>query len=29
MFGIFPGTAHEESDWAARLHQPINWWLLG
>jgi predicted alpha/beta superfamily hydrolase len=29
MYGIFPGTAHEESDWAARLHQPINWWLLG
>jgi predicted alpha/beta superfamily hydrolase len=29
MYGIFPGTAHEESDWADRLHQPINWWLRG
>jgi predicted alpha/beta superfamily hydrolase len=28
MYGVFPGTAHEERDWADRVHQPINWWLL-
>ena len=29
MFGVFPGTGHTESAWAARLHLPINWWLKG
>lgn len=29
MFGVFPGTGHTESAWAARLHVPINWWLKG
>lgn len=27
--GIFPGTAHHESAWAARVHHAINWWLKG
>jgi enterochelin esterase-like enzyme len=28
-YAVYPGTAHEETDWAARLHIPINWWLRG
>jgi enterochelin esterase-like enzyme len=27
MYGVFPGTGHKETAWAARLHLPINWWL--
>lgn len=26
---IFPGTGHNETAWAARVHHPINWWLRG
>jgi len=29
VFGVFPGTGHNESAWAARFHIPINWWLKG
>jgi enterochelin esterase-like enzyme len=29
MYGVFPGTGHDETAWAARLHLPINWWLKG
>jgi len=29
MFGIYPGTGHNEKAWAARVHIPINWWLRG
>jgi hypothetical protein len=29
MYSVFPGTGHTESAWAARLHTPINWWLMG
>jgi enterochelin esterase-like enzyme len=27
--GLFPGTGHNESAWAARIHLAINWWLKG
>lgn len=26
---LYPGTGHNELDWAARIHIPINWWLKG
>jgi enterochelin esterase-like enzyme len=29
MHSVFPGTGHDETAWAARLHIPINWWLKG
>ncbi|CAB4636554.1 unannotated protein [freshwater metagenome] len=29
MFGVYPGTGHDETAWAARVHLPINWWLKG
>jgi enterochelin esterase-like enzyme len=29
MYGMYPGTGHDEPYWAARVHLPINWWLKG